>query len=190
LVISGTDAIKNMDQGEEVSIPSVDEFSLDYLDELKEDIILDKRMRTSSKGDVYYLQVGLKGTHLRKENGLRKTRLANSSLTYLSIDERFWLSKNLSVGRHDPKRIQRSLKITQNSQKHLRKLRMALADREREKIQSPRNLAKLESLRRAHRNIPNGLNESSNRARDKNIFVVKILVNLAQSAGMSQHLYY
>ena len=44
-----------MVQDEEVSIPSVDEFSPDYLDELKEDIILDKRMRTSCRGDVDYL---------------------------------------------------------------------------------------------------------------------------------------
>jgi hypothetical protein len=44
-----------MDQGEEVSIPSVDEFSPEYLDELKEDIILDRRTRTSCRGDVDYL---------------------------------------------------------------------------------------------------------------------------------------
>jgi hypothetical protein len=61
------------------------------------------------------------------------------------IDEIFWWSKNLSVGRHDPKRIQRRLRITQNSQKQLRKLRMASADREREKIQSPQNSVKVAS---------------------------------------------
>jgi hypothetical protein len=44
-----------MDQDEEVSIPFVDEFAPEYLDELQEDIILDKRMRTSCKGDVDYL---------------------------------------------------------------------------------------------------------------------------------------
>jgi hypothetical protein len=44
-----------MDQGEEVSIPSVDEFAPEYLDELKEDIILDRRTRTSRRGDVDYL---------------------------------------------------------------------------------------------------------------------------------------
>jgi hypothetical protein len=36
-----------MDQDEEVSIPSVDDFSLEYLDELHEYIILDRRKRTS-----------------------------------------------------------------------------------------------------------------------------------------------
>jgi hypothetical protein len=41
-----------MDQDEEVSIPSVDELTPEYLDELQEDIILERRMRTSHRGDV------------------------------------------------------------------------------------------------------------------------------------------
>jgi hypothetical protein len=57
-----------MDQDEEVSIPSIDEFALEYLDELHEDIILYKRTRNSRRGDVDYLRVGLKGTHPSKEN--------------------------------------------------------------------------------------------------------------------------
>ena len=40
----------------------------------------------------------------------------------------------IEVAKDDPKRIQRKLRITQNSQKHLRKLRMASVDRERAKI--------------------------------------------------------
>jgi hypothetical protein len=56
-----------MVQGEEVSIPSFDEFSSKYLDDLKEDIILDKRTRTSHRADVDYLRVGLKATHPSKE---------------------------------------------------------------------------------------------------------------------------
>jgi hypothetical protein len=51
-----------MDQDEEVSIPSVDEFFAEYLDELNEDINLDRRTRTSHRGDVDYLRVGLKST--------------------------------------------------------------------------------------------------------------------------------
>jgi hypothetical protein len=39
-----------MDQGEEVSLPSVDEFSPEYLDELKEYIILDRRMKDFTQG--------------------------------------------------------------------------------------------------------------------------------------------
>jgi hypothetical protein len=44
-----------MDQGEKVSIPLVDDFSLEYLDDLKEYIILDKRTRTTRRGDFDYL---------------------------------------------------------------------------------------------------------------------------------------
>jgi hypothetical protein len=44
-----------MDRDEKVSIPSVDEFALEYLDDLQEDIILDRRMRTSRTGNVDYL---------------------------------------------------------------------------------------------------------------------------------------
>jgi hypothetical protein len=44
-----------MDRDEEVSIPSVDEFAPKYLDALKEDIILDRRTRTSHRGYVDYL---------------------------------------------------------------------------------------------------------------------------------------
>jgi hypothetical protein len=36
-----------MDQGENVQVPSVDDFSPEYLDELQEDVILDRRVRTS-----------------------------------------------------------------------------------------------------------------------------------------------
>jgi hypothetical protein len=64
-----------MDQGEEVSIPSVDEFSHEYLDELKEDIILDRRTRTSRRGDVDYLRVGLKGTHPSKAKWIEKNKV-------------------------------------------------------------------------------------------------------------------
>jgi hypothetical protein len=55
-----------MDQDKEFSIPSVDEFSPEYLDELQEDIIMDRSMRSSSRGDVDYLRVDLKGTHPSK----------------------------------------------------------------------------------------------------------------------------
>ena len=44
-----------MDERENVSLPSVDEFSLEYMDELKEDAILERRTRTSRRGDVDYL---------------------------------------------------------------------------------------------------------------------------------------
>ena len=64
-----------MDKDEEVSIPSVYDFSLEYLDELQEYIILDRRMRTSCRGDVDYLCVGLKGTHPSKEKWIEKNKV-------------------------------------------------------------------------------------------------------------------
>jgi hypothetical protein len=54
------------DQGEHVQIPSVYDFSPEYLTELHEDTILDRRMRTSKWGNVEYLRIGLKNTNPRK----------------------------------------------------------------------------------------------------------------------------
>jgi hypothetical protein len=59
------------------------------------------------------------------------------------------------------------------------KLIMTLADREREKIQSPQNSVKLASSRRARHKIFNDVNDSSNRVTDQKLFAVKVLVNLA-----------
>ena len=44
-----------MDERESVSVPLVYEYALEYLDELKKDIILDKSSRTSRRGDVDYI---------------------------------------------------------------------------------------------------------------------------------------
>jgi hypothetical protein len=74
-----------MDQGEEVSIPSVDEFSLEYLDKLDEDIIMDKRVRNSHRGDVDCLRVGLKGKHPSKEKCIEKEKV-RELFPYLSVD--------------------------------------------------------------------------------------------------------
>jgi hypothetical protein len=74
-----------MDQGEEVSIPSIDDFSPKYLDELKEDIILDRRTRTSHRGDVDYLRVGLKGTHPSKTKWIEKDKV-RELFPYLYVD--------------------------------------------------------------------------------------------------------
>jgi hypothetical protein len=74
-----------MDQYEEVSIPLVDEFSPEYLDELKEDIILDRRMGNSRRGDADYIRVGLKGTHPSKEKWIEKDKV-RELFPHLSID--------------------------------------------------------------------------------------------------------
>jgi hypothetical protein len=74
-----------MDRDEEVSIPSVDDFSPEYLAKLKEDIIMDRRTRTSRKGDVDYLRVGLKGTHPSKAKWIEKDKV-RELFPHLSID--------------------------------------------------------------------------------------------------------
>jgi hypothetical protein len=50
------------DQGSDIQLPSIEYFSLEFLDELKEDAILDKRTCTSKRGSVDYLWIGLKGS--------------------------------------------------------------------------------------------------------------------------------
>ena len=51
------------DQGNNVQTPSIEDFATEYMNESQEDTILDKRVRTSSRGEVEYLRVGLKGTN-------------------------------------------------------------------------------------------------------------------------------
>ena len=55
------------DQGSDVKLPSIEYFSPEFLVELKEDTILDRRTRASKRGSVDYLQNGLKGTKPNKE---------------------------------------------------------------------------------------------------------------------------
>ena len=55
------------DHGNDVQLPSIEDFSPEFLDELKEDTILNRRTRASKRGSVDYLQVGLKGIKPRKE---------------------------------------------------------------------------------------------------------------------------
>ena len=50
------------DQGSDVQLPSIEDFSPKFLDELKEDTILDRRTHTSKRGSVDYLRIGLKGS--------------------------------------------------------------------------------------------------------------------------------
>jgi len=64
-----------MDQRETVLVPLVDEFSPNYLDDLKEYTILYRSIRNSCRGDVEHLQVGLKGTHPSKELWIKKGKM-------------------------------------------------------------------------------------------------------------------
>ena len=55
------------DQGSDIQLPSIEDFSPEYLDELKEDAILDRRTCTSKRGSVDYLWIGLKRSKPSKE---------------------------------------------------------------------------------------------------------------------------
>jgi hypothetical protein len=50
-----------VDYESDIQLPSIEDFSPEFLDELKEDAILDRRTRTSRRGNVDYVRVGLKG---------------------------------------------------------------------------------------------------------------------------------
>jgi hypothetical protein len=65
----------NNDHGEHIQIPSIDDFSPEYLTELHEDTILNRRMRTSKRGNVEYLRVGLKGTNPSKTKWIEVGRV-------------------------------------------------------------------------------------------------------------------
>ena len=56
-----------IDPEEDTQIPTVDDFSPEYMNELEEDTILDRRVGTSRWGDVEYLRMGLKGMNPSKE---------------------------------------------------------------------------------------------------------------------------
>lgn len=56
-----------LDEEVDVQIPFVDDLSSKYMTELQEDVILHKNRRTSRRGVVEYLRVGLTGMNPSKE---------------------------------------------------------------------------------------------------------------------------
>ena len=50
------------DPKEKSQLPSIDDLLPEYLNGLQEDTILDKKVRTTRKGDVEYLRIRLKGS--------------------------------------------------------------------------------------------------------------------------------
>ena len=50
------------DLEEESQLPSIDDLLPEYLNELQEDAVLDRKVRTTCMGDVEYLRIGLKGS--------------------------------------------------------------------------------------------------------------------------------
>ena len=62
------------DQGSDIQLPSIKYFSLEFLDELKGDAILDRRTHTSKRGSVDYLRIGLKGSKPIRQDGWKCKR--------------------------------------------------------------------------------------------------------------------
>ena len=58
-----------------VQLPSIEDFSPEFLDELKEDTILDRRTRTSRRGSVDYVRVGFKGSKPNKAKWMEVDRV-------------------------------------------------------------------------------------------------------------------
>ena len=50
------------DPEEQSQLPSIDDLLPEYLNELQEDTVLDRKVRTMRRGDVEYLRIGLKGS--------------------------------------------------------------------------------------------------------------------------------
>ena len=64
-----------MHEVEDIQVPIVDDFTPEYLHELQEDVILDRRTKTSPWGDVQYFQVGLKRVHPSKSEWIEAGRV-------------------------------------------------------------------------------------------------------------------
>ena len=50
------------DPEEQSQLPSVDDLLPEYLNELREDTVLDRKVRTTRSGQEEYLRIGLKGS--------------------------------------------------------------------------------------------------------------------------------
>ena len=50
------------DPEEQSQLPSIDDLLPEYLNELQEGTILDRKVRTTCRGDMEYLRIGLKGS--------------------------------------------------------------------------------------------------------------------------------
>jgi hypothetical protein len=57
------------DQGENVQIPSIEDFSPEYLDELQQDTILDRRTRSSKREVWIIFEWGSREQILQRPNG-------------------------------------------------------------------------------------------------------------------------
>ena len=65
----------DVDHESDVQLPSIEYYSPEYLDELEEDTILDRRTHSSRRGNVDYVRVGLKGSKPNKEKWMEVDRV-------------------------------------------------------------------------------------------------------------------
>ena len=64
-----------IDTKEDTKSPTVDDFAPDYMNELQEDTILEKKVCTSRHGDVEYIRVGLMGMNPSKARWMEIKRV-------------------------------------------------------------------------------------------------------------------
>jgi len=58
-------------------LPSIDDLLPEYLNELQEDTILDRKVRTTCMGNVQYLRIGLKGSKPSSEKWIEIEQVRN-----------------------------------------------------------------------------------------------------------------
>ena len=93
-----------MDDPEEQSqLPSIDNLLLEYLNELQEGTVLDRKVRTTCRGDVEYLRIGFKGSKPSSEKWIEIGQV-RELYPHLSDSWKptFGGPKSFPVGRHDP----------------------------------------------------------------------------------------
>ena len=64
-----------MDEEINIQIPSIDDLAPEYMRDLQDDVILDRNVRTSRRGNAEYLRVGLKGMHPSKARWIKIGRV-------------------------------------------------------------------------------------------------------------------
>ena len=72
------------DYESDIQLPSIEDFSPEFLDELKEDAILDKRTCTSRRGNFDYVRLVLKAANQVRQSGLRWKRWGTCTLIFLT----------------------------------------------------------------------------------------------------------
>ena len=65
------------DPEEQSQLPPIDDLLLEYLNEWQEDIVLDRKVRTTRKGNVEYVWIGLKGSKLSSAKWIEIEQVRN-----------------------------------------------------------------------------------------------------------------